>query len=304
MAVPLKYHEGEIAVQKRANAFDPAELDGNGLGTSFDSRATAFLAEQTWATIAALDGRGRIWSSVLHGTAGFLQVDDNDDKNTLTIQASLPAGDPLAESFRSENDMGMLVLDPRSRRRLRINGRAQAIENGTFVVTTREVYNNCPKYIQRREVMDVVPAEIGDAKVTSGLDAEQRYCIARADTFFIGSWHAQAGVDCSHRGGNSGFVLARGAQTVVFPDYSGNNMFQTLGNLSLDSRAGLLFLDFETGDVLQLTGNATVFWDAASLKDWPGAQRLVEFEITEVIARRKAVPLRWHFIDHSPANPA
>jgi predicted pyridoxine 5'-phosphate oxidase superfamily flavin-nucleotide-binding protein len=299
MTTPLKYHAGEIAVQKRADAFDPSELEGNGLGTGFDSQSSTFLAEQTWAVIAALDRRGRIWNSVLHGPAGFLRV---DDEKTLTIQGSLPAGDPLADSFESENEFGMLVLDPRVRRRLRINGRAQA-GHGTFVVTTREVYNNCPKYIQRREIADVVPAESGEVTVTSILDAEHRYRIARADTFFIGSGHAEAGVDCSHRGGNPGFVLARGDRHLAFPDYSGNNMFQTLGNLSLDSRAGLLFLDFETGDVLQLTGTATAIWDAARLRDWPGAHRLIEFEVTEVIGRRKAVPLRWRLIDYSPANP-
>jgi predicted pyridoxine 5'-phosphate oxidase superfamily flavin-nucleotide-binding protein len=300
MTTPLKYHEGEIAVQKRADAFDPAELETNGLGVTFDSRSSPFVAEQTWAVIAALDGRGRIWTSVLHGPAGFLRV---HDEKTLNVQASLPADDPLAQSFQNETEIGMLVLDPRIRRRLRINGRARSTERGALIVTTREVYNNCPKYIQRREVVDVVPTKPAEAMVTPSLEAEHRYRIARADTFFIGTIHAEAGVDCSHRGGNPGFVLARGGRHVIFPDYSGNNMFQTLGNLSLDSRAGLMFLDFETGDVLQLTGTATAIWDVERLRDWPGALRLIEFEVAEVIARRRALPLRWRFIDYSPANP-
>jgi predicted pyridoxine 5'-phosphate oxidase superfamily flavin-nucleotide-binding protein len=300
MTAPLKYHEGEIAVQQRADAFDPSELEGNGLGAIFDARASTFLAEQSWVVLAALDGRGRVWSSVLHGSPGFIRV---ENEKTLAIQASLAANDPLAESFQSENEIGILILDPRVRRRLRINGRGQVKRDRTLVVETREVYVNCPKYIQRREIANVVPGEAGEVLVSSALDAEQRYRIARADTFFIGSTHATAGVDCSHRGGNPGFVLAHGERRLSFPDYSGNNMFQTLGNLSLDSRAGLLFLDFETGNSLQLTGTAAAVWDSPRLKDWPGARRLIDFEIAEVIVRKNAVPLRWRFIDYSPANP-
>ena len=300
MSAPLKYHEGEIAVQKRAGAFDPADLEGNGLDSAFDSRAAAFLRRQPWVVMAALDSDGRVWTSLLHGPAGFLHV---DDARTLTVHASLPPGDPLGESFRHENEIGVLVLDPQTRRRMRVNGRAQRSSEGRLRLKAGEVFGNCPKYIQRREVVGAVPGERTEAKSTSGMTAAHRERVARADTFFIGSLHAQAGVDCSHRGGNAGFVRVLSEQRLAFPDYSGNNMFQTLGNLSLDSRAGLLFLDFETGDTLQLTGTATIIWDAVRLRDWPGAHRLVEFEVGHVIARERAFPLRWHLIDYSPFNP-
>src|SRR5262245_7163263 len=127
MSLPLKYHEGEIAVQKQAGAFDPADLEGNGLGSTFDSRAAVFLAEQPWAVIAALDRNGRVWSSLLHGPAGLLRVDEAEP---LTVHASLLPGDPLGEAFKHENEIGMLVRDPRTRRRMRINGRAELTDNG------------------------------------------------------------------------------------------------------------------------------------------------------------------------------
>jgi len=301
MLLPLKYHEGEIAVQKRAGAFDPAELDGNGLGTAFGPRETLFLAEQPWVVIAALDNVGRVWSSVLHGSAGFLRV---DEPGLLAVQASLPAGDPLSASLGSMNEIGMLVLDPRTRRRTRINGRARRANDGMLLVATREVYGNCPKYIQRRELADSVPGKAGDAVVTPALTAEQREQIARADTFFIGSIHAEAGIDCSHRGGAPGFVHALDERRLAFPDYTGNNMFQTLGNLSLDARAGLLFIDFERGHTLQLTGTATVVWEPGRLREWTGAQRVIEFQLAEVVSRQNAIPLRWRFVDYSPFNPA
>ncbi len=301
MSLPLKYHEGEIAGQNQAGVFDPAELDGNGLDSTFDSRATVFLAQQPWTVIAALDRDCRVWTSLLHGPTGFLQV---DNVNTLTVHASLPPGDPLGESFQHESEIGMLVLDPRTRRRMRINGQAQRTGERTLLVKTREVFANCPKYIQRREVVGPVSSELTQTIRASGLTAVHRERLARADTFFIGSIHAEAGVDCSHRGGNPRFVHVLDERRLAFPDYSGNNMFQTLGNLSLDPRAGLLFLDFETGDTLQLTGTATIIWESARLRDWPGAHRLVEFEVGQVIARERAFPLRWRLIDYSPSNPA
>jgi uncharacterized protein len=300
MSLPLKYHEGEIAVQKRAGAFDPAELEGNGLDGTFDSRTAAFLGLQPWAVIAALDRDGRVWASPLHGPAGFLHV---DDATTLTVHASFPPGDPLGESFRDENEIGMLVLDLRTRRRMRINGRAQRTKEGTLLLKTREVFVNCPKYIQRREGGGAVSGEPTVGISIPALTAAHREWIQRADTFFIGSMHAEAGVDCSHRGGNPGFVRVLSERRLAFPDYSGNNMFQTLGNLSLDSRAALLFLDFATGDILQLTGAATIIWDTTRLRDWPGAHRLVEFEVGQAIARENGFPLRWRLIDYSPFNP-
>jgi predicted pyridoxine 5'-phosphate oxidase superfamily flavin-nucleotide-binding protein len=296
----LKYHPGEIAVQKRAGTFDPADLDGNGLGSELDQRAATFLAHQLWIIVAGLDGGGRVWTSVLYGPAGFLQV---NDAKTLAVQASFPVDDPLRDTFQASNEIGLLVLDPRTRRRIRINGRAEPMSDGRLLVRTREVFGNCPKYIQRREVTGVVPIEQREAIRASALTASDREQIIRADTFFIGSLHTEAGLDGSHRGGNPGFVRVVSERKLAFPDYSGNNMFQTLGNLSLDSRAGLLFLDFETGRALQLTGSATILWDAALLREWPGAHRLIEFEIVQLVRHERAVPLRWRLIDYSPFNP-
>ena len=292
---PLKYHEGEIAVQKRAGAFDPADLNGSGLGSEFDSRVADFLAQQLWVLVAGLDRAGRVWTSPLCGPAGFLRV---NDAKTLAVHASLPVGDPLHDSFQRSNVIGLLALDPRTRRRIRINGQAEPMSDGTLLVRTREVFGNCPKYIQRREIIGARAVEENDAIEARALTTADREQIARADTFFIGSLHAEAGLDCSHRGGNPGFVHVVSERKLAFPDYSGNNMFQTLGNLSLDSRAGLLFLDFETGRTLQLTGSATIVWDPALVREWPGAHRLVEFEILEVMLRENAFPLRWRLIDN------
>src|SRR5712692_6968039 len=103
MSLLLKYHEGEIAIQQRAGAFDAADLESNGLGSEFDARAASFLALQRWAVIAALDRERLLWASLLHGKPGLLQV---RGPRTLNVTASLLPGDPLAESFREETEIG------------------------------------------------------------------------------------------------------------------------------------------------------------------------------------------------------
>jgi len=299
MTKPLKYHAGEIAVQQRANAFDPADLDGNGLGSTFDPRVDAFLRSQRWAIISGLDSEGKVWVSCIWGSPGFMNV---ETERSLAIRASLPATDPLVRSFREGEEIGILALDPARRRRMRINGRARW-EGEILRVSPSEVYGNCPKYIQRRELL------AGDQplapQVASGsvLSADQREWIQKADTFFIGSINVEAGLDCSHRGGNPGFVQATGPNQIAFPDYAGNNMFQTLGNFELDPRAGLLFIDFESGATLQMTGKAVVSWDEARLARWPGAQSLIEFHVERVQETTRALPLRWRLLDYSPFNP-
>jgi predicted pyridoxine 5'-phosphate oxidase superfamily flavin-nucleotide-binding protein len=299
MTEPLKYHPGEIAVQQRADAFDPADLDGNGLATSFDSRVSAFLSLQRWAVISGLDQEANIWVSCLWGPPGFLKA---ENAGSLAIHAYLPKGDPLSATFTEAGQIGIVVLDPATRRRTRINGTARS-DGKAIHISTREVYANCPKYIQRREVSSESHPIAASVESYSELTAPQQRWIERADTFFIGTMHAEAGLDCSHRGGNPGFVRATGPNTITFPDYAGNNMFQTLGNLELDSRTGLLFIDFETGSTLQLTGRANVHCDKERLTSWPGAQRLIEFHVERIQETAHALPLRWRLLDYSPFNP-
>ena len=99
-----------------------------------------------------------------------------------------------------------------------------------------------------------------------------------ADTFFLGTSHAQYGTDASHRGGPAGFVHAD-ANGVRWPDFPGNNMFNSLGNLAVDPAAALLFVDFLSGRTLQLSGAAQVRWDDAD-------ERSVEFAVRDVVATR------------------
>jgi predicted pyridoxine 5'-phosphate oxidase superfamily flavin-nucleotide-binding protein len=183
------------------------------------------------------------------------------DDRTLRLTWAPLAGDPLAEVVETGVAVGLLVPDLATRRRMRVNGRVVLREAGAIVVRSEQVYANCPKYIEPRSA-DVV-ARLGTRRrvtTTSGLSAVQRAWLQAADTFFITTGHPVAGVDTSHRGGPPGFVAVDGA-TLRWPDFPGNAMFNTLGNIAVHPRAGLLVPDFSTGGALQLTGTAAIEWD-------------------------------------------
>jgi predicted pyridoxine 5'-phosphate oxidase superfamily flavin-nucleotide-binding protein len=297
------FHAGELAVQERAGTRQMAGRIGKGIGATVSAAARRFIATQRMAVIGSIDPNGRVWASLLAGRQGFLQAIDDQ---TIRIDVAPAPGDPLLDNLRARGDAGMVVIEPATRRRVRLNGVAEVLPEGGLILRTRQVFANCPKYIQARE-WGTMPAEApipGEPQRGKVLTTEQRARIARADTFFIATAHPNGGVDASHRGGNPGFVAVADGGTLVFPDYGGNTMFQTLGNLAVNPRAGLLFVDFDSGDTLQLTGRASVSWDAERVAAVAGAERLVEFVIDEVIAVPGASPLRGRLVGYSPFNPS
>jgi hypothetical protein len=98
------------------------------------------------------------------------------------------------------------------------------------------------------------------AAVLSPADAE---LIRAADTFFLGTTNPERGSDASHRAGRPGFVRVDGDR-IWWPDYPGNKLFNSFGNLAVNPEAALLFPDFGTGRTLYLSGTAEVEWDAAA----------------------------------------
>ena len=293
------FHPGELSVQERAGVRDQARKIGTGIHATISTAAAEFLLAQRFAVLAAVDSVGRPWASLLTGPRGFLEP---VDERRLRLHALPIAGDPL-EGFGDGADVGLLVMDLTQRKRLRLNGRAERRADG-FDLVTRQVFGNCPKYIQSRISADGDAArEAGRPQRASALDDRQQDWIRRADTFFIATRHAEAGADASHRGGNPGFVHVLDGRRLAWPDYSGNRMFQTLGNLESDPRAGVLFPDFVRGRTLQLTGRATVDWDPARANGFAGAERVVDFTIDDVSEIRGRSGLQFRLIGRSPFNP-
>jgi predicted pyridoxine 5'-phosphate oxidase superfamily flavin-nucleotide-binding protein len=285
------FHAGEIEVQARLLAREDAERVGRIVGSDIPSAVRPLLRTQRMAVAASLDAQGRPWASILTGPAGFMQA---ADEHLLRLEVAPLPGDPLAANLRARPEIGLLAIDPRTRRRLRFNGRGLLSSDGLFLLTD-EVYGNCQKYIRKRRLIAESEEEPGEVRRSSSLDERTRDLVAGADTFFITTWHPEGRADASHRGGRPGFVQVLDDRTLQFPDYPGNNMFNTLGNLTGHPRAGLLFVDFERGDLLQITGRARILWEP---------ETAVRVTIEEVRETPGGSPLRFALVaSEGPSGP-
>jgi predicted pyridoxine 5'-phosphate oxidase superfamily flavin-nucleotide-binding protein len=290
-------HVGELAVQRRAGV-RAGEWGSARTRPEIPPAAAEFLERQRMLVIGASGRDERLWATALTGAEGFARA---VDERTIVIDALPGEHDPLAGLAEgAEAEIGMIAIEPRTRRRMRVNGQVVR-KDGLLVVHTEQTYANCPKYIQARDITEE-PAELvaGGSSSARTFTGEHRAWIESADTFFVATRAPGLGADLSHRGGNPGFVRVVGERRLVWPDYVGNSMYMTLGNLELDESCGLLFLDWDSGDALHLTGRARVDWDPGEV---PGAQRMVEFEMDLAVHVRGSSPLHWRFEDYSRFNP-
>jgi predicted pyridoxine 5'-phosphate oxidase superfamily flavin-nucleotide-binding protein len=288
------YHEGSRALQDRAGVRAVADHVGRMVGDGIKPVAAAFLELQPLLVLGAVAPEtGRVWASALTGTPGFARA---TGPHQLSVTGGVSPADPLAPALKSEDLLvATIAMDPRTRRRMRLNGRLRPTARG-FAVTADRVFSNCPKYIQKRERYEVVDGRRPGSRRRGGeLTDEQREFIASADTFFLATV-GPAGGEVSHRGGNPGFVRADSPHELTWSDYPGNSMFLTLGNIESDPRAGLLLLDWTTGTTLQLTGEAGTEFGTEG-------ERRVRFVVRETIETPSALPLRWSAPEFSPANP-
>lgn len=214
--------------------------------------------------------------------------------------------------------IAVLGIELSTRRRDRANGDVVSVDEHGLTVRVRQSFGNCPKYIQGRHPLERLPLLPGGpapaVSLASQLTNDIIDFVRNADTFFLASStppalrSAAAGVDVSHRGGPPGFVAverdpATGGVVLFIPDYSGNFLFNTLGNLALEPRCGLAFPDFETGALLSLTGVATVSWDDPRIAELPGAERLLSVRVTGATWIPGALPWRFSRPEPSPYLP-
>jgi predicted pyridoxine 5'-phosphate oxidase superfamily flavin-nucleotide-binding protein len=305
-------------MQARVGVQEQARRVGNGTRSSMPAAAQDFLRGQPILVVASVDAEGRRWASLLTGPPGFARALDT---RTVEIVARPAPGDPLIDNLRPGAPIGLLAIEFATRRRMRLNGVVEAMSAGsgrepgaalTLRVHAEQVYANCPKYIQAREWTATPGDEDGGGTVAPArtplrgrlLTADQRRWVERADTFFIATAHPEGGADASHRGGLPGFVRVEGASRLLFPDYAGNMVFNTLGNIVSNPGAGLVFVDFERRATLQLTGRAEVIWDPEGAPALVGAERVVAFEIEEVVETADVALPGSRFVEYSPFNPS
>jgi len=290
------FHSGEQAVQARLGVRDIEDWARKVVHPYLPEQHRAFHTALPFLVVAARDGAGRPWATLLTGPEGFIT---SPNQQSLMIDAKPVPGDALEGALVAGADLGILGIELATRRRNRVNGHVLDDGSGALGVAVDQSFGNCPQYIRERQWQRVDRGPAGAPTRSTRLTPSQRAWISSADTFFIASGHrgegesATFGMDASHRGGDAGFVRVEGETRLMFPDYAGNNHFNTIGNLVLDSRAGFLFVDFETGSLLQLTGRTTIDWDSNAVARVPGARRLVTFDIEEIVELPAAIALKW-----------
>ena len=307
MAISNPYHEGELTVQQRVDETEMARINSGALDDTIIAGALRFIEQQPMVVIGSMDAAGNVWASTLFGNPGFLRALDN---KTLELDITQPRSaddEPLWANLLENPNVGLLVIELGSRRRIRINGRARKASAERIIIDVERAYPNCPKYIQRRDWKTLDANEQHKATASmfgEKLNETQQTLIENADTLFVASAHPEHGVDASHRGGHPGFVHIMNNQQLRIPDFAGNSMFNTLGNFTSYPYAGLIFIDFDRGRLLQLTGKAEILWDMDDpQKETGGTRRYWRFDITGWHESTLPYRFAWELLDESPHIP-
>ncbi|MCP3655986.1 pyridoxamine 5'-phosphate oxidase family protein [Herbaspirillum sp.] len=296
------WHAGEKQLQAQLGVADKMESVGQRVIRDFmPEQHRDFYGQLPFIVVGSVDPSGDAWATFLEGRPGFLA---SPSPTRLDMHARPPAEDPAAAGMSAGAPVGLLGIEMHTRRRNRMNGVLAPLADG-WGVQVDQSFGNCPRYIQLRDysfAQDPAEARNVQAESLDTLDAPALALIAGADAFFVATYADQEGrrqVDVSHRGGKPGFVRVDEAGVLTVPDFNGNLFFSTLGNIVLNGRAGLLFVDYASGDVLQMTGQAEVILDSPEIAAFEGAERLWTFRPQRIVRRRAALALRWAFQEHA-----
>ena len=258
------YHPGELLVKQHLGERSQADRNAPTILSGIPPTENHFLAQQTLVTISSLDADGQVWTSVLLGAPSFAHSPTPAVLHLATARLRPAGPDIVWANLAARPATSLLFIEFSSRRRYRVNGRAHAVADG-WQIEIDQAFLNCPQYIQPQPDPRAVPAAPVPAIQSAGttITPEISAWITTADTFFFGSGSDRDALDTAHRGGPAGFVRVEEAGTLLVPDYVGNSMYNSLGNLALNAAAGLLFIDFAGARTLQLTGRAEVIWHLA-----------------------------------------
>lgn len=304
------FHAGERTAQQKAGTSGVASELATSMtdSLSFSSNHDAFLAAQSFAVLTSVDlENNNVWVTPLFGSPGFIQA-VSEKKITISKQ-SIPPGD-VAHGSTNGTPVSLLGIDLNKRVRHRINGEAKSDIDGSSThiqFDVKEYSPNCPKYINRRELIPspdkAAPINtLAERQERNYLNDSDRAFIESMDTLWIGSYAPGAGADANHRGGRPGFVRVTSSSTIEWPEYRGNGMFFTSGNLDAYDRSGVTFVDFDTGNVIQMTGRAKVDWEHNGR--YEGATRVMKFTIEKLVRMDDVTSHRWKRLDYSPYNPS
>ncbi|EME88073.1 uncharacterized protein MYCFIDRAFT_62660 [Pseudocercospora fijiensis CIRAD86] len=327
----LPWHDGESEMQKlmRVPDVDNPTLPALSPQLSNHLRIAPLIA------IGTLDAERRPWTTLWgSGQKGLSQPLGG---SIVGIKTPVPAKyDPVVEllvgkeangEVLRQEDPGRMVsglaIDLETRKRTKMYGRMIAgallsrhdeiTEQQEHIVETQLVLKieqslgNCPKYLNRKHI---VPARSNPELMSDSPQLSQQALelIKKSDLFFVSSSQKELDMDTNHRGGPAGFLRvasneASGA-VLCWPEYSGNRLYQTLGNLLVTPRAGLCVPDFDTGDMLYLTGTTDILVGQDASSFLPRSNLAVKVTVESARFVSQALPFRGVPGDASPYNPS
>ncbi len=303
------FHSGERAVQVRAKVSEQwLERAKAFVRSEMPQQHRDFFENMPMLFLGLLDPTGRPWCVPVFGPPGY-SISPYPD--TLVLHRTPILSQELGLDLTPGASIGLVGIDLSNRRRNRMNGRVQHLLNGSVTIAVDQSFGNCPQYIQTRSLVPSTnEPSAATGQRTSLNDSEVRRIIEAADTFFIASRAAgplegsSAGADASHRGGRPGFLGINDDGSLSFPDFSGNRLFNTLGNIESDGRVGLFVPDFETGKAVLLSGRATIDWSPERVATFAGAERLVDVVPEEVWRATATLPVTATLAEPWPALDA
>ncbi len=299
------FHRGERTIQTRLGVRDRIDAVGRRFIRKYmpDQHRTFFEQLET-LFVGSIDGEGWPWASILAGEPGFVC---SPTKRALLIAGQPIPGDQLSANLSVGTRLGVLGLEFHTRRRNRMNGTVRRLTPDEIGIAVDQSFGNCPKYINTRTLVPMEGARDPVAATkTLALTRAASAILSQADTLFVATTRNgdgpayRYGVDISHRGGLSGFIKTLDDGTIWIPDYQGNQFYNTLGNIQEEKRAGLLVLDFKTGDLVQITGDAYIDWNTPAATDDPRALRGIVVTPRQVRYLASAFPFEAPLHEHSP----
>ncbi len=297
------WHPGERILQETVGVADRmAAVGSKVLRPYMPEQHRNFYQQLPFILAGVIDNKNRPWATFLTGIPGFIKT---PDPQQLTINSLPEKQDPAFSGFINGAPVGLLGIELHTRRRNRANGVIDDLTAEGFQVNVQQTMGNCPKYIQMRDIEFTDKGKIASSEKNEFPAADDQHVkamIEKADTFFVATYaDTPEGrtADVSHRGGKPGFVRVDADGTLTIPDFSGNLFFNTLGNIYISRQAGLIFPDFESGDILQLSGAANIISDSREAEQFAGAERVWKVWPEKIVYRREVLPFRWQYRETS-----
>lgn len=146
--------------------------------------------------------------------------------------------------------------------------------------TPDEFYSVAERALQKQHDSERLADRVVQAIVRDEIEEPHIPFITSRDFFFLSTVSAAGEPTVSYKGGAPGFVQVPDNKTIIFPNYDGNGMFKSMGNLTATSKIGLLFIDFETPNRVRVQGDATASASDPEMDSYPGANMVVRVNVT------------------------